>query len=458
MLCTLSFALSDVPSGYLSKPIKRISSTVSPKGDKLKFVGYLPALLLIICCVALAQTDQKDSRYYETLARKAYQEKNYNSFLANMQMAAELRVNHPRLMYNLAAAYALNSKPTEALSLLKRATDMGLVLPLATDHDFDSLRNLPQFTAILKDIENNKAPRISSIPAFTVHEKGLIPESVAYDEDTDLFYLSSVYKRKILTITKTGEAKVFSSEADGLWSVMGMKVDGERRLLWVCTVAHPQMMNFVTQDKGKTALLKYDLRTGKLLARFQPADTTKPHWFGDLSISAAGDVYTTDSVTPAIYVVRHDGSELETVLEGDPFVSPQGLDFTKDQTKLFVADYAKGVFLIDLNSKTVNSIGANFTLLGIDGLYYYKNSLIAVQNGVNPHRVIKLVLNKEFTHFDRFETIEANNPAFDEPTLGVLVKDRFYLIANSQWGAIDDSGHLASEDKLKYPVVLKIKL
>ena len=426
--------------------------------SKIKPLGSKLAPFVLLCSVALAQSDQKDSRYYETLARKAYQEKNYSSFLANMQMAADLRVNHPRLMYNLAAAYALNSKPSEALSLLQRAADMGLVLPLATNHDFDSLRELPQFTAILKELEHNKAPKISSIPAFTVHEKGLIPESIAYDEDTGVFYLSSVYKRKILMITQTGDAKVFSSEADGLWSVMGMKVDRVRRLLWVCTVAHPQMMNFLAQDKGKTALLKYDLQSGRVLARFQPSDTTKPHWFGDLSINTAGDVYTTDSISPALYVVRHDSRELETVLEGDPFVSPQGLDFTKDQTRLFVADYAKGVFLIDLNTKKVSSIGGSFTLLGIDGLYYYKNSLIAVQNGVNPHRVIKLSLNKELTHFDGFETIEANNPAFDEPTLGVLVKDRFYLIANSQWGAIDDSGHLASEEKLKYPIILKIKL
>jgi hypothetical protein len=32
---------------------------------------------------------------------------------------------------------------------------------------------------------------------------------------------------------------------------------------------------------------------------------------------------------------------------------------------------------------------------------------------------------------ERLEIIEANDPVFDEPTLGVLVKDTFYLIANS---------------------------
>jgi hypothetical protein len=429
-------------------------TTLIPARQRL----FVILCLSIFSIIANAQSDQPDGRYYESLARKAYLEKNYSSFLQNMKRAADLRPNHPRLMYNLAVAYALNGNAPEALLLLRRTAEMGLVSPVSTDHDFDSLHNLPEYNTVLKQIEKNKAPKISSAHAFTVHEKGLVPESVAYDAEADVFYLSSVYKRKILSLTKAGEVKVFASEADGLWSVMGMKVDQARHLLWVCTTAHPQMSNFVPADKGKTALFKYDLQTGKLLAKYQPGDTTKPHWFGDLVISSAGDVYATDSVTPAVYVVRHDGNEVETFVEGQPFISPQGLDFTADQKQLFVADYSKGVFLVDLNTRKIKSIDSDFTLLGIDGLYYYKGSLICVQNGVNPQRVIKLSLSKNLTRFDRFQTIEANNPEFDEPTLGVLVKDRFYFVANSQWGAIDDTGHLAAPDKLKDSTILKVKL
>jgi len=413
---------------------------------------------LLFSSLVFAQSDQKDGRYYESLARKAYEEKNYSSFLENMKLASELRSNHPRLMYNLAVAYALNHKPTDAVALLRRTAEMGLIFPAASDHDFDSLRSLSEFDAVLKQFEKNKTPKISSVLSFTVQEKGLIPESVAYDEDTGMFYLSSVYKRKILTVTKTGESKVFASEADGLWSVLGMKVDSHRRLLWVCSTAHPQMANFLAEDKGKTALLKYDLKTGKLLARYQPSDTTKPHWLGDLVINSAGDVFATDSITAAVYVARHDSNQLETFIEGQPFVSPQGLDFTPDQQQLFVADYSQGVFLVDLKTKKVNNIASDFTSLGIDGLYYYKGSLIGIQNGVNPQRVIRLSLSKDLGHFDRFETIEANNPVFDEPTLGVLVKNDFYFIANSQWGAVDESGKLAPAEKLQYSTVLKVKL
>jgi hypothetical protein len=97
---------------------------------------------LLFSTLVFAQSDQKDGRYYESLARKAYQEKNYSSFLENMKLASELRPNHPRLMYNLAVAYALNDKPTDAVALLRRTAEMGLIFPAASDHDFDSLRSL----------------------------------------------------------------------------------------------------------------------------------------------------------------------------------------------------------------------------------------------------------------------------------------------------------------------------
>lgn len=35
---------------------------------------------------------------------------------------------------------------------------------------------------------------------------------------------------------------------------------------------------------------------------------------------------------------------------------------------------------------------ADSTLPGIDGLYFYQNSLIAVQNGISLHRIVRLYL------------------------------------------------------------------
>jgi hypothetical protein len=50
-----------------------------------------------------------------------------------------------------------------------------------------------------------------------------------------------------------------------------------------------------------------------------------------------------------------------------------------------------------------------------------------VQNGVNPQRLINLTLSKDLARIAQFETIEANNPDFDEPTLGMLCEGTLLL-------------------------------
>ncbi len=424
------------------------------------------AVGLCLCALAgftavLAQEQQpKDGRYYETLARKAYQEKDYASFLENMKAAAELRPNHPRLMFNLAAAYSLNGRGGEALNWLARLADMGLVFQAAADDDFVSIKNSDEFKTILKRVERNKARVGDGATAFTLREKGFIPEGIAYDPATGTFYLSSVYRRKIVSVGPGGEAKDFASERDGLWSVLGMRVDAARRLLWVTTAAHRQMSNFKEDENGASGLFKFDLRTGKLLKKYLLPNKPKPHLLGDLVINSRGDVFASDSRTPAVYVVTRGRDELVPLVEGEPFTSPQGLALTSDEQQLFVADYSKGLFVINLRTRKLTSLAPapNVTLLGVDGIYSHRGSLLAVQNGVNPARLVRLFPSRDLSRIERLEVIEANNPLFDEPTLGVLVGDNFYLVANSQWGAIDEEGRLAPPEKLKEHVVLKINL
>jgi hypothetical protein len=425
------------------------------------FRTALAAVLCLSACLVLAQEGrQHDARYYEALAVKAYQAKDYAAFLENMKQAAALRPDHPRIVYNLSAAYALNGRKEEAIDWLTRLARMGLAYAAERDDDFASIKDSREFANVIALFRNNRSPVGVASQAFTVHEKGLVPESVAYDPSTRSFYVSSVYRRKILRVTPKGDAEEFATERVGLWSVMGMKVDAARRALWVCTAAQPQMSNYVAAERGRSGVFKFDLRTGKLAGKYMLPDDSKQHWLGDLAVNSRGDVYATDSLTPALYVLRRGADRIETVLEGEPFASPQGLDFSADEKRLFVADYAKGVFVVDLETKKYAALAPapDSTMLGIDGLYFYRGRLVAVQNGVNPNRVVQFFLSKDLSRVERFETVAANHAVFDEPTLGVVVKDDFYFIANSQWGAIDEQGKLAPPEELKEPVVLKLKL
>ncbi len=459
------------------------------KSPFLEILGAIVALQLIIAGSATSAEPEKnpDARTFFARALKAHDEKNYAGFVENMEAALKLRPHHQVYMYDLAAGYALIGKKEQALTLLSQMAAMGFVFPeIEKDRDFDSLRApegpasagprlgeqdeaartrgsaslRSEFDAVLKKFADNQKPVGYSETAFTVHEKGLVPEGLAYDPETKTFFLGSVYRRKIVAVNAAGDARDFSQESDALWSVMGMKVDAKRRLLWGCTAGHLQMANAKPEDDGKTAVFKYDLTSGKLLRKYRVPDDGKKHWLGDLALDSHGNVYASDSLSPAIYVVRSDKDEIESLVAGSPFINPQGIVLTPDEKRLVMADYLKGLFLIDLQTKQVQEIAApaNTTVLGIDGIYRVDHDLIAVQNGIRPNRIVRMRLSDDFRRVEKLEVLEANNPIFDEPTLGVLVDNRFYFIANSQWGAIDEHGALAPDEKLKDPIILRLNL
>ena len=421
----------------------------------------LAGVVLIVQLGAAANDDPpKTARFYRQQAAAAYRAKDYAAAIENFKKAAEIIPDHPTLFYNLACMYALAGRKDDALSSLAKVAEMGLIMPAEKDGDLDSIKDAPAFKLILKQFEASKTPIINSTAAFTIHEKGLITEGLAYDPAAEAFFVSSVHKRKILSVNKSGEAKMLASEQDGLFSVLGMSVDAKRRHLWVTTTAFPQMVNFKKEEDGTSAVFKFDLRTRKLVKKYVLSNATKKHALGDLAIQSNGDVFTTDSLSPAVYLIRAREDEIEPFLEDAGFASPQGLAFSSDERHLFMADYGTGLFDIDVKTKKVTHLAplAGATLLGIDGLYFHKGSLIGVQNGVTPQRVVRVSLSTDLARVERLEVLEANNPVFLEPTLGVLVKDTFYFIANSQWPLVDGNGKLAAEDKLRDPVVLKMNL
>jgi hypothetical protein len=408
-----------------------------------------------------AQDDKpKDVNYYYKEAVNAYKSKDYAASLANFTKAVELVPNYPRMIYNIAVLQTLLDNKTAAMKTLNQLADMGLIFAVDKDESFNPLKDTAEFKALLTKFESNKTPLVKSVRAFTIDEKGLIAESIAYDPTTETFYLSSVHKRKIISLDRSGAVKTFADEQSGLWSVLGMKVDAKRRHLWVTSSAFSQMLNFKKDEEGFAGIFKFDLTTGKLIKKYILPNTPKHHALGDLVVNANGDVFATDSLTPTVYAVRSQQDELELFIESEQFASPQGLTFSDDEKHLFVADYARGIFDLDVKTKKVVYLTppTNATLHGIDGLYFYKGSLIATQNGINPNRVIRISLSPDLKQFKSFAVIEANNPLFDEPSLGLINKDDFYFIANSQWGKISDDGKLAPAEKLQNPLILRVKL
>ena len=127
---------------------------------------------------------------------------------------------------------------------------------------------------------------------------------------------------------------------------------------------------------------------------------------------------------------------------------------------MFVSDYVKGIFRLTLRTREFVPISCSLdaSLKGIDGLLYYENSLIAIQNGVNPSRIVRYFLNSSQNQIIRYEVIDRKHPAFGEPTMGVVAGDVLYYIANSQWGGYTENHQIKPNDQLQDIVILKSKL
>ncbi|MGE5679782.1 MAG: TPR end-of-group domain-containing protein [Bacillota bacterium] len=423
--------------------------------------GKIILIFLLLISGAFAQQQQQvaeDFNFYYNKGFEAYQKKDYPGSVENFKKALKLNPSSIGTWYNLACAYALNGDKDQAIALLNNLLDKGQGLDAENDGDFSSIRDTKEFKVILERIKKAKTPVNSSQRAFIVKEKDLIPEGIAYDEKSGSFFLSSIYKAKIIQVRGDKGHKDFTSERqDGLWAVIGMKVDPKRNVLWANSSAGRNTKGSKASEIGHSGVFKYDIATGKLIKKYIPEDTLS-HFFNDLAIADNGDIYLTDSQSPAIYKVSADKDEIELFLDMKSHIYPNGIAISADNKTLFAA-HSNGVIKVDLQSRGYKEVAhpENISLNFIDGLYFYKNSLIGIQNfGFN--RVARFYLNDQQDEVKDIKVIEAYNPDFIIPTTGVIAGDDLYYIANSQLASFDQQGNIFPEDKLKDVVILKAKL
>ena len=396
---------------------------------------------------------------HQQAARTAREAKDWTGYRTHLVALNELFYGHPTIVYSLAAAEAQLGNGDQALGWLTKFAAMGLFQDISKDATFAALRDLPAYQQVVKRMAGNLEPVSHGKVAFALPESGIIAEDIAWDARGKRFFISSVRRRKIMVTDSAGHVSDFiSSGRDGIWSVLALAVDAKRGVLWASTAAMPHGEGYDAKDAGRTALLKYDLRTAALLKRYDLAANSGQHVLGDMTISRAGDVFVSDSVGGPVYTIRNE--RLEAVCDKRHFRSPQTPALLPGEKKLFVADYGRGIAIVDLATRDVSWLKptADLSLIGIDGLYRAGRDLIVVQNGTSPMRIIRMKLDATFTHILSWQTIEANTPGFGSPSHGVVVGDSFYFLANTGWDSYDDNGVQIPKAKLTAPAVWRMSL
>jgi hypothetical protein len=389
-------------------------------------------------------------------ARDAYTNKDYPKLRDLLLQQNRLLNGSPRVVYNLACAAALSGNKEEALRWLGVYTRMGQIADLQKEADLATLAGDPRFTDLLKTMERNKLPISHSTAPFKISDPELLTEDLAYDASTRSFYVSSVLTKKIIRINAKGEESDF---AKGLpWPPVAVSVDSRRKVLWATTVAIEHFADVSEKDWGKSELRKFDLKTGRELARFAVDDGKQNHALGDMAVTSEGDVIVSDGESGGVYMLRDRATALEKLSE--EFISPQTPAIHPDGRHVFIPDYARGIALLDLRTRAVRWLQhpEDVMLNGIDGLYFHDGTLLAVQNGSDPERVVRIQLSPSLDSVTSLEVIESNTPTLGDPTHGVIVDNDFYFIANSGWSELDDNGHLKPGKKLTNALVMRFAL
>lgn len=357
--------------------------------------------------------------------------------LAKLEAAAQARPDYPRIQIYLARFNAEAGHSGEALAALQRLADMGIALNLAQDPAFASLRDLPRFQALAAQLAAAPA-QTGAVAATTIDGITGILESLLVDASTGTWYFGDVRNRCVWRRDESGTFKRFTSEADGLDGVFKLVLSPDRRILWAATATVGAMGGAPAAEGSRSALVALDFQSGRVLARYPAPADGRRHLLGDFIVAADGSLFATDSFSPVIWRLPLDGKALEPWLESDEFINLQGLAFNPTGQVLYVADYTNGIWRIDVATKQPALLTAppNATFFGIDGLYAVRTGILAIQNGVNPQRVLHIRPTPD-AQPSPTRVVAQGHPALIDASLGTVDGTRFRFIADSGWAIFD---------------------
>lgn len=364
----------------------------------------------------------------------------------------QLQPNASGIAHALAVAYAKLGDKSAAYDTLLKMHQQGFGLDLADKPEFEKIGDTELWRYLVENLKANLAPFGEGKVAFTLPGGDTLNEALAYDAKRKRMLVGSVRDGTIQIVDDAGKLKPFiePDAENGLWSVYAMAVAPDEDALYVASTSSVLFRKFDQSDFGKAGLFKFDLGTGRLAARYLLPEDSQPQTLSSVAVGKGGLVFVADGIRNIIY--RLDGGELKPMVANPRLTSIRGMAVSADGGTLYFADYTMGLLGVDL------AAGKGFDLQydpvklfvgGVDGLYWYDNALVLIQNGMTPKRVMRLILSDDGRSVVRAMPLDAGKPEFELPTYGMIRDDGLYFVANSQKNRYDGYGSPKDESKLE---------
>lgn len=379
-------------------------------------------------------------------AARAYDAEEHDKWVEALENLHRIRPFNADFMRQLVTGYALTGQTSKAFNMMLRMQQQGLAVDWSEVEGVESLRQYSLYDHLANLMATAGEPFGKAEPFAEIPGRHSMPEALAMDAESGRLFVGTVREGQILVRGPDSERFEEFAGPDsvpGLMAVFDLLADPERGHLWVASGSTSQYRGASTANFGRTSLIKLDLATGEKLDEYRVMPDGKPHLLGAMTQAEDGTIYASDSLTPLIYRLE-PGAERPEIFAGNPIFSGlRGLALSADEERLYVSDYELGLFFFEMDEQRRGyAIGVPETLNigGIDGLYRWEDSLVAVQNGISPSRVLRLDLDDSGTRVASLAPLVVAHPRFDIPTFGTVAGDDIVFLASSHWDKVDEKG------------------
>ena len=373
------------------------------------------------------------------------------------------RPNDPELMQLVARAQSLSGRPGDALVMLRRLAEMGVVTDARESDDFRGVRMLPgwpQVEAALARAADHAAPgstassslsppasskpaapadkagsvtnpvRFTPVPAAStggelalrLPEATIEPIGLAYDGTSRRFVVADRHANKLVVADEVFKQvnDLIGAASGGFGALGALEIDPRRGDLWVTSSA----------ASGVATIHKLQLVSGRVLSRIDVAG--EPATLTDMVVSDSGALWLVDSRGGRLFRIRPSDGHVERTLALS-VNSPTSLTVVNDTA--YVA-HVRGVALVDLVSGGVTEVRAakNLSLAGLRRVRWNRGALIAIQAAGDVERLVRIRLARNGRAATAIDVLDGNVDT--DGTALTISRDAAYYVAHGTEGPI----------------------
>ncbi|NLB14060.1 MAG: hypothetical protein GX826_08605 [Gammaproteobacteria bacterium] len=380
--------------------------------------------------------------------------------LAALDRRIALRPHMGAYRLDKVVTLAREDRKSEAYTLLIDLQNTGYAYDLRGDERFANIATTQVWDYIVDNFDANRAPYGEGTVLHTLPREDLLIESVGWDASRKQLLVGGAREGKVYRVEKDGKlVPLVSADADnGMWAVLDFVVDAKRGFLWVASSAVPHFKGYKPGvDVGRAGIFKFDLKTGKFIRSFlSPEGQGNIFMLASLALGVDGEIYALDIINSALYQVRDD--QFRRLVHAPAFPAMRALTVSGDGKNLYLADYERGIVGIELATLKAFDVRVptKLSLQGIEALFWFEGSLVAVQSGMTPPRVMRFGLSDDGSTITGVTPVEASNPAFAKVGKAAMDGSSIYVVGNSQLDNYDRFGLVRNKDQLEGTRIIRI--